>query len=197
VNADTFVLIGGGPSLTVADVEFVRGKAHVIVINDAVFLAPWAFCLYAADRAWIDAHDGVQSFMGPKYSIDSRDPTTRSDWIVLKNTGPLGLELDPAGLRAGLNSGFQALNLAVHFGARRIILLGYDMSPDGLREHWFPDPPDRQPSPYSQMREAFVSLVEPLAMLGVSVVNCSRRTALTVFPRGSLADALARAECAA
>jgi hypothetical protein len=190
VNADTFVLIGGGPSLTLDDVASVRGRARVIAINDAYLLAPWAEILYAADRTWIDAHHGVPDFQGLKYSIDSHDTVSRPDWTVLKNTGPLGLELDPAGLRAGLNSGYQAINLAVHFGAKQIVLLGYDLSPDESREHWFPDPPDRQPSPYSQMREAFTSIVEPLAALGVSVVNCSRRTALTVFQRASLADAL-------
>jgi hypothetical protein len=187
---ETFVLIGGGPSLTVEDVAFVRDRARVIAINDAYRLAPWAEILYAADRSWIDAHDGVADFHGLKYSIDSHDPTPRPDWTVLKNTGPLGLERDPTGLRAGLNSGYQAINLAVHFGATQIVLLGYDLSPDGYREHWFSDPPDRQPSPYAEMREAFASLVEPLAELGISVVNCSRRTALTVFPRASLSTAL-------
>jgi hypothetical protein len=187
---DTFVLIGGGPSLTLEDVEFVRGKARVIAINDAYLLAPWADVLYAADRSWIDRHYGVPCFKGRKYSIDSKDPTPRQDWTVLRNTGPLGLEMDPSGLRAGFNSGYQAINLAVHLGARQIILLGYDMSPDGVREHWFKDPPDRQPSPYAEMRAAFDSLVEPLTQLGISVVNCSRRTALTAFPCASLTDAL-------
>lgn len=187
-----WVLIGGGPSLTVEDVEFVRFRAHVIAINDAYKLAPWAEVLYAADRSWIDAHDGVSSFKGRKYSIDSKDPTDRPDWTVLRNTGPLGLEHDPMGLRAGFNSGYQAVNLAVHLGAKRIILLGYDMGIDGNgSEHWFPDPPDRRPSPYAEMCKAFSSLVGPLAMLDVLVLNCSRRSALTAFTRASLTDALA------
>jgi len=187
---DTFVLIGGGPSLTKADVDFVRHKARVIAINDAYRLAPWAEILYAADRSWIDAHDGVPSFMGLKYSIDSKDPTTRSDWIVLRNTGLLGLELEPTGLRAGFNSGYQAVNLAVHCGAKKIILLGYDLGPSENREHWFEDPPDRTLSPYAEMRTAFTSLLEPLTDLGISVVNCSRRSALAVFPSIPLSETL-------
>lgn len=190
IARDTFVLIGGGPSLTREDVDFVRDKARVIAINDAYRLAPWADMLYAADRSWIDAQDGVPSFRGLKYSIDSKDPTTRHDWTVLRNTGPLGLELEPTGLRAGFNSGYQALNLAVHCGAKRIILLGYDMRPHGAREHWFEDSPDRRPSPYAEMREAFASLIEPLAGLGISVVNCSRWTAMAVFPCALLSEAL-------
>lgn len=182
---DTFVLIGGGPSLTQADVDAVRGHARVIAINDAYKLAPWADVLYAADRQWIDWHDGVPSFSGPKYSIEGghTPATTRPEWAVLRNTGLVGLERAPGGLRAGFNGGYQAINLAVHLGARRILLLGYDMAPaDDGREHWFPDPPDRRRSPYEQMRSAFDTLVEPLAELGITVINCSRETALLTFP---------------
>lgn len=189
---ETCVCIGGGPSLTAADVNAVRGLARVIAINDAYRLAPWADVLYACDRKWIDWHDGVPSFTGPKYSLESSDTTTRADWQVLKNTGTTGLELDPSGLRTGVNSGYQAINLAVHLGAARILLLGYDMSCDGTASHWFGEHPDAQPSPYPQMREHFATMVEPLRIAGVSVVNCSLRTALTAFPSVPLETELAR-----
>jgi len=198
----TIVCLGSGPSLTTSDVDDACQHAPVIAINDAYRLLPAGksdVVLYAADRKWIDWHDGVPGFAGPKYSIEGLDPaTTRQDWQVLRNTGFLGLELEPTGLRAGYNSGFQAINLAVHLGATRILLLGYDLSPapDG-RTHWFGDHPDRQPSPYGAMLEAFPSLVEPLAALGIPVVNCSRRTALTTFPCMALEDELARLQVAA
>lgn len=194
----TCFLIGGGPSLTAEDVALVRGQGGVIAINDAYRLAPWADVLYAADRKWIDWHHGVPSFTGPKYSIQSSETVNRPDWQVLRNTGIFDLELDPSGLRTGRNSGYQAINLAVHLGATRILLLGYDMSPDGAQQHWFGDHPDHQISPYAEMRAAFETLMQPLAALGISVVNCSRRTALTAFPCLPLEMALAQAkECAA
>lgn len=189
---ETFVCIGGGPSLTPADVDNVRGWARVIAINDAYRLAPWADVLYACDQKWWTWHHGVPSFIGPKYAVGGHEPITWPDVQVLRNTGMLGLELDPSGLRVGRNSGHQAINLAIHLGAARILLLGYDMSPDGTRGHWFGDHPDGQPSPYAQMREEFESMVEPLAELGVTVINCSRRTALTTFPCARLEDELAR-----
>lgn len=190
----TFTLIGGGPSLTSADVEAVRGTGRVIAINNAYLLAPWADVLYAADAKWIDDwHQGVPSFTGPKYSIEGglRPATTRPDWQMLRNTGFLGLEHEPTGLRTGFNSGYQAINLAVHLGATRIRLLGYDMAlaHDG-RSHWFGAHPDHGTSPYLQMREAFQSLISPLAELGIDVVNCSRQTALTAFPCVSLEQEL-------
>lgn len=193
----TFVLLGGGPSLTPADVDAVRGRARVIAINDAWKLAPWADVLYACDDKWWTWQSGVPTFAGLKYALDP----SAEQWPgvrVLQNTGPLGLELAPTGLRTGKNSGFQAINLAVHLGASRIVLLGYDMcpAPDG-RGHWFGEHPDRNPSPYQAMREAFASLVEPLFSIGVGVVNCSRRTELTTFPCAALDDELERLERAA
>jgi hypothetical protein len=197
---DTFALLGSGPSLAPADVDAVRGRARVIAINNGYQLAPWADVLYAADAKWIDWHDGVPGFQGPKYSIEGGyvPATTRPQWQVLRNTGFVGLELDPSGLRMGYNSGYQSINLAVHLGAARILLLGYDLSPapDG-RTHWFGDHPDRQPSPYAAMLDAFPSLVEPLAAIGVTVINCSRRTVLQTFPCAPLEDELARLERAA
>ncbi len=199
---ETVVIIGGGPSLTVQDVDVVRqqhqrGLVRVIAVNDAYMIAPFADVLYAADGQWWNWHGGVSCFVRPKYSIEGRDQATWPDVQILRNTGFDGLELDPTGLRAGFNSGYQAVNLAVHFGAARILLLGFDMSPDGAKTHWFGDHPQPRPSPYPQMIAAFETLIEPLREIGVEVLNCSRRTALTAFPCSPLADALGLSERAA
>lgn len=187
----TFVLIGGGPSLTPADVDAVRGRARVIAINESVRLAPWADVLWASDRKWIDWNDGVPNFKGLKFSIESRDTTTRSDWTVLKNTGFLGLETEPKALRTGFNGGYQALGLAYHMGAKRVILLGFDMKGDANgRCHWHPPHPDGRVSPYDKFIEAFDSIVQPLKDAGVEVINCTPNSALKCFPYQSLQETL-------
>jgi hypothetical protein len=188
----TVAIIGGGPSLLPIDVQQLHRRVPVIAVNDAYRLAPWADVLYAADEKWWGWHGGVPLFAGAKYSI-SPTPARWPDVHVLENTGPLGLERAPTGLRTGFNSGYQAINLAVHLGAARVLLLGFDLSADGRRTHWFGDHPDLTPSPYLEMRDAFATLIEPLAACGVEVVNCSRRTALTAFPCVPLAAALERA----
>lgn len=190
----TIVCLGGGPSLTPADVDAVHAAGlHTIAINDAYRLAPWADVLYACDQQWWTWHAGVPSFTGPRYALAASIPITWPDIVVLENTGWTGLELAPTGLRAGHNSGYQAVNLAVHLGAARVLLLGYDLGPDGALTHWFGDHPSLVPSPYAEMRAAFETLVAPLAAIGVEVLNCSRRTALTAFPCVALEDALAEA----
>jgi hypothetical protein len=187
----TIVCVGTGPSLTQGDLASVKGRARVIAINDAVRWAPWADVLYACDGKWVNQFHGMPKFAGLKYSLTvnlKHWPT----WTRLRNDGALGLCLEPSGLRTGHNSGYQAINLAVHLGARRILLLGYDMMRHSGKSHFFGEhPPGWTPSPYPQFLRAFASLPQPLAQLGgVQVINCSRVTALKVFPQQSLEDAL-------
>lgn len=194
---ETVTILGGGPSLTPVDVAAVRGQTRVIALNNAYQLAPWADVLYACDQKWWTWHQGVPSFTGPKFSIAASDPVTWPDVQVLQNTGVLGLERQPTGLRTGYHSGYQAMNLAVHLGAARILLLGYDLKVGGAgRTHWHGDHPDRQPSPYAAMLEAFPSIVAPLQDVGVEVINCSPGSALRCFPCQPLAEALPRAVAA-
>ena len=67
---ETVVCIGGGPSLTLADVTSIAGKARVIAINDAYRMAPWADMLYACDLKWWRWHDGAPYFLGEKWTQD-------------------------------------------------------------------------------------------------------------------------------
>lgn len=183
----TVVCLGTGPSLTPADVDFCRERARVIAVNDAYTIAPWADCLYAADGKWWKWHKGAPGFVGMKYSIEPHD-AHKASAVMLKNLGRPGLSLDPAGLCLGTtaNSGYQAINLAVHFGARRILLLGYDMR----GSHFFGVHPDNSLPRFERVVPGFQTLVAPLAALGVTVINCTPRSALTCFPRAALRDAL-------
>ena len=119
----TAVLIGGGPSLTFADVELVRGaheagRVHCIAINDAYLWAPWADLLYAADASWHNAHrvgtpkpmlrlsaDQVRerfaAFAGQKCSIQSQVGNITDDAThVLRNArvAPNGQLMHDVGL---------------------------------------------------------------------------------------------------
>ena len=192
----TIVCLGGGPSLTAADVEACRGQARVIAINDAYRQAPWADVLYACDAQWWTWHKGVPSFTGLKYSLTL--PTTNAWGVqILRNDGPHGLATKPDSLRTGSNGGYQAINLAVHLGAARILLLGYDMARTGGKTHWFGEHPKRSaPPPFGKMLQAFPTLVAPLAARGVEVFNCTPTTALKTFPRRALHECLPVRACA-
>jgi hypothetical protein len=189
----TVVCLGGGPSLHLDDVDYCRGKATVVAINDAWRLAPWADALIASDAAWWSYYKGVPAYTGLKFCLEA----SAAKWPgvqVLRNTGAEGLETEPTGVRTGRNTGAAAINLAVHFGASRVLLLGYDMEAKNERNsHWFGAHPIglRGGSPYPLFRQMFATMVAPLRALDVQVINCSRHTALTCFPRQPLAEGLA------
>lgn len=194
----TIVCIGNGPSLTPADVESCRGRARVVAINDAHRLAPFADVLWACDGRWWDHYRGVPEFAGLKFGL-----TVKKDkWpgvIRLPHTGREGI--DPHGIRDGTNGGYQAIQVAVHLGASRIVLLGYDMQPGKAgRDHWFGKHPAgvrSHQSPYDVFRAYFKGLRVPLKERGIEVLNCSRSTALDTFPKARLEDVLASIEVAA
>lgn len=196
---EPIVILGGGSSLTQADVGFCQGKARIIAIKEAITLAPWAEVLYAADAKWWRFYRGVPEFAGRKYAIEQspdQPPTDWSQWPdvqVLQQTGIKGLEIKPTGLRTGFNSGYQAINLAFHLsGPTTITLLGFDCwtGPNG-QQNWFGDHPLHTRSPYPLFLDAFLSLAPALQEAGVRVQNASRFTVLNAFPRVALEEALA------
>jgi hypothetical protein len=89
----------------------------------------------------------------------------------------------------GGNSGYQAINLAFLLGARRILLLGFDMGygKSGKR-HFFGDHPGGMnvPSPFPDFINSFRSVAAQAPDLGLEIVNCSRETALDCFPRAPI-----------
>lgn len=200
----TVVCAASGPSLLGEDLKYVCGRAPLIAINDAIRLVPWADVFYSgAKEYW------TPDAMAARQRMGFRGLSIRLAWnegrgrhqmqrgvqpdgvIVLGNTGDDGLETDPNAVRTYKNSGGAAINVAVHLGARRIVLLGYDMQPDAHGRHHFHGPAkERHYSPYADFRGYLRTAVAPLARLGVEVVNCSRSTALVCFPRKPLEEVL-------
>lgn len=196
----TVVCIATGPSLCAEDVDYVRGKARVIAVNDGYRLAPWADVLYSSDHQWWPRYKGVPAFTGPKYCVArsgrnyrDRDSIPKHPEVqMLRNTGTEGVEKRPDALRTIRNSGGAAINLAIHFGAVRILLLGYNMGHDNGKAHFFGNhaglPNDSHN--YQTFIRLFQTMAHPLKDMGVTVINCSRVTRLTAFPCKPLREAL-------
>jgi hypothetical protein len=87
------------------------------------------------------------------------------------------------------NSGAQAINLAVLFGARRLVLVGFDMrdAADGTR-HWFGKHVGgmERRGQYSGWVKAFDRIAADLKAWGIEAVNCSPVSALHQFPKTTL-----------
>lgn len=197
---ETLVCVGTGPSITQDDVDYCRGKARVIAINDAYKLALWADVLYACDSKWWGwAHHNKEG-KHPHFKECAAHQTGLKFGLkpypgvrLLRGNQPgveRGLELNPGALRTGYTSGYQAINLAVHLGAARILLLGYDMRVVKARDHFFGAHPDRTKPPFNASLKAFDTLVAPLTAIGVEVINCTPESAVRCFPMAALRDTL-------
>jgi len=82
------------------------------------------------------------------------------------------------------------VSLAIARGAKRVILVGYDMQRTNGMSHWHGDHPKglgnagkiaEWPAEFERMAKK-----NP----GIEIVNCSRETALTCFPRRGLEEML-------
>ena len=205
---ETVAILGGGPSLTPWQAEACRGACRVIAVNTSYWLAPWADLLYFSDDVWWCWHHGGMEMSGQSHPGDPRYHAFRGIKAALENARTYGR--DPAarilknydtgsglctirdGVYTGRNSGYQAINLAVHLGVARILLLGFDMRAVAGRTHWhMAHKRPTAPGDFEkEMLPRFPSLVAPLAERGIEIINCTPGSAIECFPRGRIESAL-------
>jgi len=80
------------------------------------------------------------------------------------------------------NSGASAINLAYHLGAKRVVLLGYDMRRVDGEPNWHKDHPAKDKNPYELYLRHFKTIARDADRLGLEVINCTPNSALTCFP---------------
>jgi hypothetical protein len=196
------IVAAPGPSLTEALAERCRGS-RVIAVNLAYRRVPWADVLYAGDRDLIEAYNGFPDFAGEKWTAHEPKLNNKLDVAMRYGlqlvAGPRqidapGFSLHPAVIHYGNSSGFQAINLAIHFGATLIKLVGFDMrTPDpGQPRHFHEDYPDpaMNLSKYEHFHHAF-AVASKMLPAHIRIVNCTPGSALRCFPTGDLDPVMA------
>jgi len=196
-RGECVAIIAGGPSVKGAPLELLRDRIHVIAINESYRLAPWADVLYSCDYNWWNLHKGARDFAGLRLSHDLRACNEfKLHRVMIEQVGSNDILMEKPGyVGAGGNSGFQALNLAVQFGATAVMLIGVDCSLEH-GQHWH----GRHPMPLSnpassnveRWRKAFDGVADRLSGLGVDLVNCSAISTLTRYPKMTIPEALER-----
>jgi len=190
------VVAATGPSLTPAVAAQCVGQ-HVVAVNDAYRLFPAADVLYACDPDWWELHQGCPGFAGEKWS--SHDPLNNNDKLATAQRFGLrlvggrdgeGFSFDPKAVHYGSNSGFQAINLALLMGVRRVLLVGFDMHSRAGR-HFFGDHPEPL-SNYMRFETLVPTFRRAAALLPPDrqIINCTPGSALDCFPALSLEEAL-------
>lgn len=195
IQGGTILCVASGPSLTREDLEYARDKVHAtIVINSSFRMAPWAQILYAADANWWDSNMSDVRAANVSAELWTCSLTSARKYHInfIQPERKPGLSVDASCIRTGLHSGYQVMNLAYHLGARRLLLLGYDMQRTGGKSHWHGDHkrPCHNNMDFKAALTHFPRLAVDLRSEGVEVVNCTRETALKCFPRSTIQEVL-------
>jgi hypothetical protein len=196
----TVVVAAPGPSLTPEAADRVKGFP-TIVVNDAWRLLPRADVLFACDAAWWRYYRGVPGFEGERWSShgtgnDKQDVALAYGINCVRGRHGTVFSRKQGLLHYGSNSGFQAINLAIQFGAAKIVLIGFDMRVVDGQAHFFGNHPKglRNADP-RRFVTFFVQAAKQLK--DVEIVNATPRSALTCWPIVTIEDALCPSKAAA
>jgi hypothetical protein len=165
---------------------------RVIGVNDAVMLGPCVDVLFFGDvRFYWRNQAAVDAFGGIKVSLNLRVEGYEHETIegrkginIMQRGGLRGLEKERTHLAWNRSSGGAAINLAVHLGARRIILLGFDMKTGVHTSHFAPNAakPTLKDETFEGWRDTMNHLASVLKAIGVTVLNATPGSALKAFP---------------
>ncbi len=200
----TCAVLASGPSMTREVAQAVRQSGvKVIAVNNQGIdtngkpaMAPWADIMYASDATWwLHNKREALKFAGRKVTIAQQSnviPNTIADDVhVMGHGGVAGFDERLTHLRTGSNSGYAATHLAIHLGAARIVLCGFDMRSIGGKAHWFGDHHWRGPhrADYSIFLYHFRNAAAEFSRRA-EIINATPGSALKCFPFIDLKEAL-------
>lgn len=192
----TVVVVASGPSLTDEQITLIEHSVvFTIAVNNNYAKLQHPDVVYACDYLWWKLNHMKAKQNIPRRQLWTQDRAAAEQFQLshIQWEGKDGL--GKRGLRVNGNSGAGAINLAYHFGARRILLVGMDMKPGPNGEkHWHPDHPKPlvQGQQFEEWRKKMGVLAADLKTEGVTVVNCTPGSALTCFPMGDLEQELVK-----
>jgi hypothetical protein len=220
-GADVWIL-GGGPSVAssfgipaqlIYDVrtgakpitsfspymEAIHGK-HVIGINVAYKIGNWLDMMFCGDKGFLLKHqEELKSFPGLKLSCHSHAQKLNHMKFVPKDSRkPFGISPNPYKVSWNLNSGAAAISLAAHTGAKRIILLGFDMNLENETQHFHDEykkgliesNKQKRGLPFQRHLKGFPVIKRDADAMGIEIINCSLHSAVNAFQKVDIKELL-------
>lgn len=204
----TVVAIGTGPSLTLEQIDVARQKGfRLFGCNNVWEIVPDLELLYACNLQWWDTYyHRVKGHPCEKWTTNPLAGQLLGVNHIRERAG-YGLCTDEGVIHHGHGSGFSLVSMAHKMGAKRILLLGYDLKYakdyDGRAKqagstprHYFGEYPKHlQHWPSVMVREGvhveLVDLYRSVHEQGlVEIVNCTPGSALDdVIPTMRIEDA--------
>lgn len=151
----------------------------------------------ACNPEWWDMYySDIRHYRCSKWTWDE---TTAKRYGInhIKGKWADGLSTDPWCIHYHHGSGPQMVNLALHYGVKTMVLLGWDMRypPRGNRHYFGEYPKELQHWPKTGPNGEFTGLIKEMETIkptdyGIEIINCTPESALTCFPMMTLADFL-------
>jgi hypothetical protein len=163
---------------------------RVLGVNAAFRLGDWVDVCFFGDAKfyWWNRED-LAKYRGMKFTCNEgvrhghRSVVGEDGLHILRIRKFRGLDKDPRCVAWNKSSGAAAINVAVHLGASKIVLLGYDMRRVDGRKNWLPHEQEQtNQNPYEYMLGGFPPLAKALKGMKIPVMNATPGSALRVFP---------------
>jgi len=196
----TVYILGGGPSLNKVNFDLIKDK-HVLGVNQAYQLGDWVDACYSGDRRWyywnvsqLPNYKGTMYTSYPTFQARKGCPT-----INLGRISSHGIsDKSRHSIAWNGNSGASAINVAYWLGARRVVLLGFDMQREGGRFNWHDKYPptkrskkdNRYPTPYRRFLKCWRQVAIDAKRLELEILNATPDSKITLFPSVLLEDTL-------
>ncbi len=185
-------IIGGGPSLLTQNLALLKGQ-NVIVINSSYQAFPEAQFLIFSDMRWWCHHlrlKPLQDFKGK--IVATSNSASGAQLLKMKRKSSLGLATERDSVMVKNTTLTGAINLAVHLGVAKIVLLGIDQrTVDGRHWHHASHPWNPTANCWARQQMDMPKIAADLATLNIPCVNASPGSALALWPIVNLEDHVA------
>ncbi|TIN41388.1 MAG: hypothetical protein E5Y10_22875 [Mesorhizobium sp.] len=185
---ETVFVLAAGPSTNALDLSRLRGR-RVIAVKSAWKVFAAADVLFFADGRWWREkalRPGVDDFAGliVTTAMEIGDPRVKK----MKKVAPTALAEKSDTVALARSSTTGAINLAIHFGAKKIVLLGVDakLAPDGTRHNHglkWPWPKGATAEAFADQAREFATIAPSAVKLGVEIVNANPDSAIKTWLR--------------
>ena len=204
---ETVIICGTGPSITQEQISLCNnarkaGKAKVFGANRAYEIFDIDL-LHACNFQFWDLHwPKVKDLPFEKWT--TRPGLNYDGLNYIEEIWIDGLSTDPKTISAHHGTGPQLLNLAYHFGFKRLLLVGWDMRFPGKvsdrkytqkRRYLGEDPLTSNHWPKTEANGDLGGLIREVETIipedyGIEIINCTPNSALKCFPMMELSDCL-------
>lgn len=200
---DTCAIIATGPSLTKSQVDKVK---HLPTIGvNRTFEFDLDVIVGCNAQFWLHYWNQLKYYRCHKWATLEHDRVKHLDVNLIEARFMNGLSTDRSYIAHHHNSGAQAINIALHYGFKRMLLLGYDMRYPGKvdrftytgKRHYFgEDELTKKHWPIyvnadgtmAGFMQGFITIIPE--KYNIEIINCTPNSAMTCFPMMNLDEAL-------